>query len=221
MAFDNEGLPKMPEVVIYSRVSDSNKANQDSQVNVCYEYAKKNGLNVNSYVNENISASKTSLEDRELSNIIARLQAGDILIMSDVTRFGRKGVMALLGAISNITITIGAELHFAYDERVINKDNSDDAEVLFTVVGQSFAGVEESKRRSERAIAGHKNSILSGRRKSTPNLSYKLDEHNQLISMTVSQGGNVAALARELNVSRGTLYNHIERRGFKRIQQTA
>ena len=210
----------MPQVIIYSRVSDANKANEKSQVKVCEEYADRKGLVVTTYVNENISASKTSIKDRKLANIIAtNLAKDDVLIMSDITRLGRKGVMSLIGAISNIT-EAKAELHLAYNDKQITADNADDAEILFTVVGQSFSAVEESKRRSERAIAGHRNSTLSGRRKGTGNRSYKLDEHNRLIAKTVSEGGNRAALARELGVSRNTLHLHIMRRGFKQLEDT-
>ncbi len=210
----------MPRVIVYSRVSDSNKSNQGSQVIVCDEYAAKNKLIVNSYVNENVSASKTSIKDRKLSTIIASLEKGDKLIMSDITRLGRKGVMQLIGAIANIT-ELGAELHLAASEKSINESNHDDAEIIFTLVGQSYAAVEESKRRSERAIAGHKKSNLSGRRKGTTNKVLKLDKHNAQISKVVSEKGNLSALARDLDVSRNTLNLHIKRREFKRIKEAA
>lgn len=214
MDSSTKGSNQMSQVIIYSRVSDSNKANQDSQVIACDEYAAKNNLIVTTYVNENISASKTTLNDRKLSTVIAGLGKGDILIMSDITRLGREDVMPLIGAISNIT-QVGAELHLAYNDSFINKANSSNAEIIFTVVGQSYAAVEESKRRSERAIAGHKKSTLSGRRKGTTNRAHKLDKHNAQVAKVVSEKGNLSALARELEVSRNTLNMHIKRRGFK------
>lgn len=87
-------------------------------------------------------------------------------------------VMQLIGLIASIGER--GELHLAYDERVINKENSDDAETIFTVVGQSFASAQEALRRSERAKAGHakrKAKGLKSGREVGAVIKSKLDNH--------------------------------------------
>jgi hypothetical protein len=51
--------------------------------------------------------------------------------------------MELVGAIGQIASY--GELHLAYNDTIINSENVDNAEIIFTVIGQSFASAVEVK----------------------------------------------------------------------------
>ena len=137
------------------------------------------------------------------------------IIVTDITRIGRNSVMQLIGVIGSIN-----ELHLAYDNRVINEENKDDAETIFTVVGQSFASAMEAKKRSERAKAGHlrrKVQGLSSGRNVGAVVKSKLDIHSALILNELSKGTaktQVVELikATGTNCTRKGLYDWINKR---------
>lgn len=163
----------------YIRVSDSRKAEGESQREAIKAYASANDLEISEWVEEHVSATKTDLSDRKLSTLIASRQS---IVVSDITRLGRNKVMELIGAIGQIASY--GELHLAYNDTVINSSNVEDAEIIFTVIGQSFASAVEAQKRSERAKAGHAKrkakGLPSGRQKGQ-RVKSKLDDHTAFI----------------------------------------
>ncbi len=199
----------------YIRVSDKNKSNGESQRNAIQLYAMKNELTITKWVEEFISASKTDIQERLL---IKCINNNENIIVTDITRIGRNSVMQLIGVIGSIN-----ELHLAYDNRVINSSNKDDAEIIFTVVGQSFASAMEAKKRSERAKAGHqrrKTQGLSSGRKVGAIVQSKLDIHSALILNELSKGTTKAKIVELLHnagthCTRKGVYDWINRRIVK------
>jgi DNA invertase Pin-like site-specific DNA recombinase len=162
-------------VIGYVRVSNSNRANADSQIAEILCYVDRHKLKLDSIIEEHISATKTELAERELMMLI---KAGSNIVVSDISRIGRNKVLELIGTIGQIAKR--GELHFAYDDRVINSSNVDDAETIFTVVGQSFASATEAQKRSDRAKAGHAKRKAAGLhvgREVGQVVKSKLDEH--------------------------------------------
>ncbi|ABM03016.1 Resolvase, N-terminal domain protein [Psychromonas ingrahamii 37] len=207
----------MPNFIGYVRVSDINKADGNSQREAIKSYADKNGIVIAEFVEEHISGSKTDISERKLSALIASKQS---IIVSDITRLGRNKVMQLIGVIAQIAEY--GELHLAYDERVICADNADDAETIFTVVGQSFASAVEAKKRSERAKAGHANrkakGLSSGRAVGAV-VKSKLDEHSAFIINELENKTAKTAIIRKLEerncrVTRSRFYKWLEQRGI-------
>ena len=159
----------------YIRVSDVNKADGNSQREAIKAYAANNNIEITEWIEEHVSGSKTELSERKLSALIASQQS---IVVSDITRLGRNKVMQLIGVIAQIAEY--GELHLAYDNRVINQSNADDAETIFTVVGQSFASAVEAQKRSERAKAGHAKRKAKGLqvgREQGQVVKSKLDDH--------------------------------------------
>lgn len=196
----------------YIRVSDKNKADGESQRNAIQMYAQKNNLIITKWVEEFISATKSNIQDRELMTCINN---NEKLIVTDITRLGRNKVMALIGVIGSIN-----ELHLAYDDRVINDSNRDDAETIFVVVGQSFASAVESQKRSERAKAGHakrKAAGLSIGRAKGAVIKSKLDIHSAMILNELAKGTAKTKIVKLVNeqgtkCSRRGLYEWIAKR---------
>lgn len=206
----------MQTVIAYIRISDINRQSAQSQRNALIEYAESRKLTITQFVQEEISASKTDIDERKLSKLTSK---GHIILMTDITRLGRKSVFKLMGTISTLCNN-GGELHFANTNKILTEDKLDDAEIIFTVVGGSFAAVEESKRRSERAINAHKSrkakGLSSGRRKGAV-VKSKLDSHVALITNELDKGTSkiriVELLAKQgVKVTRKGLYDWIERR---------
>lgn len=202
----------------YIRVSDKNRGTAAAQREAIEAYAKSQKIIISVWVEEYVSASKTDIEDRELMKLV---DGGYSIVMTDVSRLGRRKVFDLIGVIGRICKS--GELHFAYTDRAITSDNVDDAETIFTVVGSSFAAVEESKRRSDRAKAGHKTrqtkGLKSGRAKGAVVRS-KLDDYAALILSELEKGTKKTTLITLLDkkgcsVSRAQLYNWIKKRTLR------
>ncbi|WP_299136247.1 recombinase family protein [uncultured Vibrio sp.] len=201
----------------YIRVSDSRKADGESQREAIKAYANKRGIFISDWIEEHVSASKTELSDRKLSSLIASQQS---IIVSDITRLGRSKVMELVGAIGQIASY--GELHLAYNDTLINAKNADNAEIIFTVIGESFASAVEAQKRSERAKAGHAKrqakGLPSGRQKGQK-VKSKLDEHTAYILNLIDNNTSKAGILRKLkergvSISRSRFYSWLEARGL-------
>ncbi|ELA8193718.1 TPA: recombinase family protein [Vibrio alginolyticus] len=201
----------------YIRVSDSRKADGESQREAIKAYAYTNDLEISEWVEEHVSATKTDLSDRKLATLIASRQS---IVVSDITRLGRNKVMELIGSIGQIASY--GELHLAYNDTVINSSNVEDAEIIFTVIGQSFASAVEAQKRSERAKAGHAKrrakGLSSGRQKGQK-VKSKLDEHTAFILNLLDSNTPKAQVIKKLEdkgvkISRSRFYSWLEARGL-------
>ncbi len=206
------------KTIAYIRISDADKQDSQSQISSVHQYAKDNGYVITDVVEEHISASKTDVTDRELSKHIS---SGHRIIMTDATRLGRRKVFDLLGVIGKICSN-GGELHFSYTNRQINESNMDDAETIFTMVGQSYAATEESKARSNRAKAAHARRKAAGLhvgRKHGAVVKSKLDDHLPQITAWLKAGVPKTEIIKKLEkkgctITRTALYNWIRNRNI-------
>lgn len=200
----------------YVRVSDGNRGNGETQRADIETYCKQHGLHIERWVEELASGSKSDVQDRKLMKLVAE---GFSVVMTDVTRLGRRKVFDLLGVIGQICRN--GELHLTYTGRVINQANQDDAETIFTVVGGSFAAMEETRKRSERARAAHARrkaqGLLSGRPIGAVVRS-KLDPHAGFIIKELKSGTEKTKIVEKLkrkkkvDVCRTQLYRWIKKR---------
>ena len=76
----------------YIRVSDTQKADGESQREAIQAYATKRGIQISDWIEEHVSASKTELSERKLSSLITSQQS---LIVLDITRLGSRKIMEL------------------------------------------------------------------------------------------------------------------------------
>jgi DNA invertase Pin-like site-specific DNA recombinase len=196
-------MPKKQKVIGYVRVSDARKASSDAQRAAILCYVDRNNLELDSIVEEHISATTTNLEDRQLMTLI---NSNANIVVSDITRIGRNEILDLISAIAQIAKH--GSLHLAYDDRVINAANRSETETVFTIIGQSFASAAEAQKRSDRAKAGNasrKAKGLSVGRKVGQVVKSKLDDHVGFILSHKAKGTSVvkllALLDSERNVS--------------------
>jgi DNA invertase Pin-like site-specific DNA recombinase len=71
----------------YCRVSTSHQT-EENQHFVIENFAKKNNLQIDTWVEEKISSSK-KLSERKLGPLLKKLKSGDILITTEISRLGR------------------------------------------------------------------------------------------------------------------------------------
>ena len=105
---------------------------------------------------------------------------------------------------------------------IISSENVDNAEIIFTVIGQSFASAVEAQKRSERAKAGHakrKAKGLPSGRQWGQKVKSRLDEHTAFILNLLDTKISKAEILRQLNergvsISRSRFYSWLEARGL-------
>ena len=71
----------------YCRVSTAHQ-HEENQHFVIEQFAKNNNLSIDVWIEEKISSSK-KLQDRKLGALLKKLQSGDILITTEISRLGR------------------------------------------------------------------------------------------------------------------------------------
>ncbi|HHF3108984.1 TPA: recombinase family protein [Vibrio diabolicus] len=196
------------------RVSDSQRADGESQREAIKAYAAKRGIQITDWIEEHVSATKTELSERKLFSLITSQQS---IIVSDITRLGRHKVMELVGAIGQIASY--GELYLAYYDTIISSENVDNAEIIFTVIGQSFASAVEAQKRSERAKGGHETKGLSFGRQRGLKVKSRLDEHTAFILNLLDTKTTKAEILRQLSergvsLSRSRFYSWLEARGL-------
>lgn len=210
----------MTKIYAYIRISDKYKQDSSTQENSISNYATDNGLIINDWIEEHVSGSKTEAATREISNLISRLEPGDKIICTEISRLGRNKPFSIIGLIHEITDAKQAELHLTYSEQCITPKNAENAEVLFTTVAGSYVARQEAIKRSERAKAAIKRRSDSGLSNGRPKgllVKSKLDQHEDLIIRSLNDDVGQSQLARELACSRATLIRWLARRDEIRL----
>lgn len=186
----------------YIRISDGNRQDSSTQLNSIREYAEKNGLSIDEVVTEAKSGSKTEISDREFSNLLGRVNQGDHLIITEVSRLGRSRPMQIMGLLDDLAHSKGITIHLTYSDAAIDSKTIEDPSIFFQIVGAGFVAQQEAKRRSERAKAAHARRKAEGKssgRKVGAIVASWLDEHEWLIdSSMAAHDNNVSKVARDL-----------------------
>lgn len=90
----------MPRAVAYIRVSTSHQ-DVDNQRFEISRYAERSGVLIDEFIGETASGYKTQLVDRKLSDVMAELERGDTLIVSETSRISRR-LMDILNTIQGL-----------------------------------------------------------------------------------------------------------------------
>ena len=79
----------MPRVIAYVRVS-TNKQDVENQLSGIRIFAKRERIEITETVGETISGYKSTLTERELSEVLEGLERGDMLVVSETSRISRR-----------------------------------------------------------------------------------------------------------------------------------
>jgi len=199
------------KTVAYLRVSTSTQEINNQRLAIL-NYAHQHELRIDEFLEIQIS-SQRSTKDRGIDELLARLQTGDILLVSELSRLGRS-----LGQIIHIVDQlIKNKIHFrAIKENIWLEGQQDiQSKVMVTLFGL-FAEIERdliSERTREGLIAAKAKGKMLGRPKGALGQS-KLDGKETEIRHLLSKKVSKASIAKILDVSRTTLQHFISSRNL-------
>jgi DNA invertase Pin-like site-specific DNA recombinase len=197
------------KTVAYLRVSTGSQdlANQKMAV---LDYAKPQRFTVDRFVEAQVSSRKTPAE-RGIDDLLGTLDAGDRLIVSELSRLGRS-----LGQVIRIVDElVKRKVRFVAIKEGIRFEGKQDlpTEVMITLFGL-FAEVERdliSQRTKEGLAAARAKGRLLGRPKGALGKS-KLDGKEEEIRLLLEKTVSKASIAKIVGVSRTALHHFIRTR---------
>ncbi|WP_294610016.1 master DNA invertase Mpi family serine-type recombinase [uncultured Bacteroides sp.] len=188
-------------VVAYLRVSTEKQflANQREEI---LRFAEKNELMIDKWYTETVSGSVSSKE-RKLSGLLNRMQKGDTLIVTEISRLSR--TMLEIMTILNSCIKKNVVLYSTKEGYVFQND------INSKVLGFAFGLMAEIERnlismRTKEALARRKKEgVKLGRKKGTCPAMRVLRENKRQLKRDSQRGVSCSELARQMGVSRTTM----------------
>lgn len=188
-------------VVAYLRVSTEKQflANQREEI---LRFAEKNELMIDKWYTETVSGSVSSKE-RKLSGLLNRMQKGDTLIVTEISRLSR--TMLEIMTILNSCIKKNVILYSTKEGYVFQND------INSKVLGFAFGLMAEIERnlismRTKEALARRKKEgVKLGRKKGTCPTMRVLRENKRRLKRDSQRGVSCSELARQMGVSRTTM----------------
>ncbi len=202
----------MAGVVGYVRVSTT-KQDAENQRHEILEYTNQNHLHVNEFIEVEISSRKDK-KQRRIEELMTKLQPGDTLIVSELSRLGRSTSEVI--DIVNELVAKGIKFIAIKQGLNITGQHNMQTKVMVTMFSL-FAELERDiiSERTKAALAAKKASGQTlGKPKGTLQAS-KLDPHREQIIEFLKHGVAKAAIARMLGTSRTNLTNYIKTRGIE------
>lgn len=195
----------------YLRVS-TDKQDCDNQKIGVEALAEKLGLPIESWIiDDGVSGTKEP-QKRKLGKLLRKIKTGDVIICSELSRLGRKLFMVI--SILEHCMKIGAKVLTAKEGYELG-DN-----VQSKVLAFAFGLVAELERemiskRTKEALQRRKaNGKAIGRLAGAKNKRHVLDGKEQKIIELLKSGKRKSAIAKELKISSGTLYDFIKKQGL-------
>ena len=202
------------KVYAYCRVSTSDQ-DADNQRLEILEYARQNNFKVDDYIMIEVSSRKDK-KTRRIDELMGNLQAGDTLIVSELSRLGRS-----VGQLSTmVDELVSNKIKFVAIKEGISLNGNGKKDIQTTALVSCFSMLAEIERQlvSERTKAGlqaaRAKGKLLGRPKGSTGKSI-LDGKEEFIQAELKYGVAKSAIARKLEVSRGSLVNFIKSRGLE------
>lgn len=196
-------------VYAYLRVSTDKQDENNQKEGVDYK-AEKLGLQIDEYIAEHVSGA-TDPERRKLGELISRVKAGDIIIISEISRLGRKLFM-LFGILESLCRR-GIQVYSVKEDWKL--DDTLQSKMLAFCFGMS-AEIERSMisaRTKEALQRKKKEGVHLGRKVGyCPGKFYKAERYSKEIRELVNQGYSLSKICRTLNLNvktvRGFLRKH-------------
>ncbi len=194
----------------YIRVS-TDKQTVENQRYEIKKFADSNNIIINKWIEETISGN-IAVEKRKLGSLLKKLNEGDILICSEISRLGRNLMMIM--SILNVCMQKGIHVWTIKDNYRLGNDIN--SKVLAFAFGLS-AEIERnliSQRTKEALLRKKMEGVILGRPKGRKSAKTKLTgKEGQIIGM-LKDGIPKSEIARRLKVSRLTLHNYIKEKEF-------
>ena len=196
----------------YLRVSMSVKQDVENQKLEILTYANANKISVDDFISIEIS-SRRSMKERRIEELLGKLEPGDTLIVSELSRLGRS-----LGEIIQIVdCLIKQQVRFIAIKQGIVINGRNDIQTKVTVAMFGLFSEIERDLLSERTKMGLANARAKGKKLGRPNGSlgkHKLDGKESEILELLGYRVSKAALARKFRVSRTCMVDFLKKRGI-------
>lgn len=194
-------------VIGYIRVS-STKQTLEHQHFEIEQYAKNQGLQIDTWVEEKISSRK-ALKNRKLGTLLDNLQENDILISCEISRLGR----SLLEVMRILETCLSKNCQVWTLKENYRLGNDIQSKVLAFAFG--LAAEIERNLISQRTKSSLANLKASGKKLGRPlaaeSQKLKLSKNTRKIKNLLAKGISKSQIARILGVQRSTLRRFIER----------
>ena len=196
----------------YLRVSRDTQDVEKQRHGIVRYCAEKNIEDIVFFEDE-VSGTK-DWRERKLGNIITAIAtSGDVLVFSEISRIGRSTLQVL--EVLQLCLERNIQLHIAKQGMVF--DDSLSSKVMAIAFGMA-SEIERyliSERTKEALSKLKMDGVQLGRPKGEAKY-LKLDEHEIVVRGRISRGDKITHIARDLGVSKQTLYNYMARRGIRK-----
>lgn len=191
----------------YIRVSTDKQTVENQRFEI-KRYCESRGWEIDKWISETISGTK-EVKKRKLGGLIKKLQEGDVLVCSEISRLGRSMFMIL--DVLKICLEKGIMVQTIKDNYTLGSDPM--SKLIASVYG--FIAEMERNLISQRTKEGLKRrqaeGVRLGRQHGSTNNSYKLTGKEKEIRKMLSAGVSKASMCRLYKVHLITLNKFIER----------
>lgn len=191
-----------PQIIAYLRIS-TREQDLNSQKLELHEYARRNDIKINEFVEIEISSRK-STRARKIDELLENLQAGDLLLVSELSRLGRS-VSQIIRIVDNL-IKKEVRLVAVRESIKINGKQDIQTKTMITMFGL-FAEIERdliSERTKQGLQAARARGKILGRPKG-PGKS-RLDDLRPEIEALLKNGSSKTFIAKRYKTSLPNLY---------------
>lgn len=196
-------------IFAYIRVSTEMQT-RDNQEYEIRRYCRNRGLAVSEWVSESVSGT-IAVEKRQLGAMLERMERGDLLICTELSRLGRN--MLMIMGLLNICASKGISIHTI-------KDNFDLSDTINSkIIAFAFALAAEIERnlisqRTKEALAVRR---MKGVRLGRPpgSSAKKVSFHNQIgkLQSLIDGGMSYSKVAEIFGIHRNTLRKYLKELG--------
>lgn len=194
----------------YIRVSTEKQSTSVQKYEI-EQYCERNGMIVDSWINETISGAK-ELKKRKINSLLRKLKKGDTIICTEISRLGRS--MQIVWRLMDVCLKREVTI-------VSLKENyrlSNDPMSKFIMSVYSYAAETErvliSERTKEGLAARRRAGVKLGRPVGAVSKRLKLDPYRKKIEVLLNEKIPKTTIARLYKVNPSTLYDFIKRRGL-------
>jgi DNA invertase Pin-like site-specific DNA recombinase len=201
------------KVIAYLRVSSALKQDVEGQKFLVLDHARKLSMIIDEFIEVEMSSRKDTVS-RRIDELMGKLNPGDVLILSELSRFGR----SLSEVVQAINQLVARKVRVIVVKQNIDiQDGKQDMSSKVTVAMFSLMAELERDLISERTKmaldARRAAGVRLGRPKGSSGKSV-LDDKRQTIEELLKFQVSQAAIARMMSVSKSTLHSYITSRGI-------
>jgi DNA invertase Pin-like site-specific DNA recombinase len=207
-------INNISKTVAYLRIS-TEQQDLKSQKLELHEYAHRNNIKINKFIEVEISSRKTTSE-RKIDLLFEHLRPGDLLIVSELSRLGR----SVGQVIQIIDALIKKEIRFISVKEAIEVDGKQNIQTKTMITMFSlFAEIERdliSERTKQGLIAARSRGIKLGRPKG-PGQS-RLDQFKIEIEALLNNGSSKTFISKRYNTSLPNFYKWLKKHEMQKEQ---